>query len=64
MDDGNIIDGALLVAQQYELDRNSLYNVLNRKYRSIHGKHFLWYDEYEKMTKEDVSLYWRWVMEK
>ena len=64
MDDGEIVDGAPATARKYNLDRNSLYNVLNRKYRAIHGKHFLWYDDYLEMTKEDVTMYWRWVMEK
>lgn len=64
MDDGQVIDSAPATAQKYDLDRNSLYNVLNKKFRSIYGKHFLWYDDYESMTKEDVSEYWRWIMSK
>ncbi len=64
MDDGNIIDSAPLAAKRYGLDRNSLYSVLNRNMRSIHGSHFLWFDDYYNMTKEEVSLYWRWVINK
>ena len=64
MDDGQVIESAPATAKKYNLDRNSLYSVLNRKYRSIYGKHFLWYDEYISMTKEDVSEYWRWVISK
>ena len=51
-------------AEKNELDRNSLYNVLNRKSRSIYGKHFLWYDDYMIMVKEELSSYWSWVFEK
>ena len=64
MDDGQVLESAPATAKKYNLDRNSLYSVLNRKYRSIYGKHFLWYDEYVSMTKEDVSEYWRWVISK
>lgn len=63
MDDGNIIDGAPKTAKQYNVERNSLYNVLNKKYRAIHGKHFLWYDEYESMTKDELFEYLRWILE-
>lgn len=64
MDNGTVFDSAPIAAREYEIERNSLYNVLNRKNRSIHDNHFLWYDDYSNMTKEDVSAYWRWVMNK
>lgn len=64
MDDGKIIDSAPAAAKQYQIDRNSLYPILNKQYRSIYNNHFLWYDDYEKMSKEEVNNYWRWVIGK
>lgn len=64
MDDGSIIDSAPIAAKIYQLDRNSLYPVLNRNYRSLYNNHFLWYDDYLAMDKEDLNHYWRWVLGK
>ena len=63
MDDGIVYDSVPAVAKKYEFDRNLLYNVVNRKYRAVYKKHhFLWYDDYIKMEKDDVMDYWRWVI--
>lgn len=64
MDDGNIFDSAPIAAKHYELDRNSLYPVLNRQFRSIYDNHFLWLDDYQRMSKDKVCDYWRWVIGK
>lgn len=64
MDDCSIYDSAPIAAKHFELDRNSLYPVLNRVARSIYNNHFLWLDDYQNMSKEDVCNYWRWVIGK
>lgn len=61
MDDGKIHDSAPATAKYYELDRNSLYPVLNRQQRSVFKLHFLWYNDYKKMNKDKICDYWRWV---
>lgn len=64
MDNGEIIESAPIAAKVYGVERNSLYQVLNKKYRAIYGKHFLWYDDYMEMNKEDICKYWRWIINK
>ena len=61
MDDGIVHKSAPAAARYYKLDRNAIYPVLNMKLRAVFDTHFLWYNEYEKMEKEDICNYWRWV---
>lgn len=36
---------------------SQIYQCCNHIYKSVYGKHILWLDEYEKMSKEDIYKY-------
>lgn len=38
-----------------------IYQCCNQKIKHCKGKHFLWFDEYTKMSKEDLIQYWESV---
>ena len=48
-------------SQEKNINKSSVRNTLNRKYRSIKmNEHILWYDEYIKMSKEEIKEYINW----
>ena len=38
-----------------DVPHTSIYSVCNKKLYTAYGKHLLWYDEYLKMSKEDIQ---------
>lgn len=50
---------AIQIEHILHIKKTNIYSICNKKagYKSAKGLHFLWFDEYEKMTKEDVCKY-------
>ena len=58
IDNDIIYDSAEQASKELKIyDKNPIQKVCNRKQHQSNGYHFLWYDEYLKMTKEDVDNY-------
>lgn len=54
-----IYDSAIQIEHILHIKKSYIYGICNKKpsYKSSKGLHFLWLDEYEKMTQEDVCKY-------
>ena len=48
-------------AQEFNITDMSVRLCCNRKYRQCKGLHFLWNDEYIKLSKQEIDKYWCWV---
>lgn len=49
------------VAQKFNITDMSVRLCCNKKYRQCKGLHFLWNDEYIKLSKQEIDKYWHWV---
>ena len=45
-------------AQEFNITDMSVRLCCNRKYRQCKGLHFLWNDEYIKLSKQEIDKYW------
>lgn len=54
-----IYHSAIQIEHILHIKKSNIYAICNKKtsYKSAKGLHFLWLDEYEKMTQEDVFKY-------
>lgn len=59
LDDKNIFKSCLDAGRFYHVDEHQINYCCNKKrgYLSVHGLHFLWLDEYEKMTESKIQEY-------
>lgn len=59
IEEDKIYNSAIDMAKDWNCTSTQIYSVCNRKphCKSIKGKHLLWLDEYEKMSKEDIEKY-------
>ena len=62
IEEDKIYDSALELAKEFGVDHSRVYAVCNHRKRakSVKGKHLLWLDEYEQMSKEDLQKYLEW----
>lgn len=59
LDDGRIYDSAIYAARHYKVSFKQIYCCCNHedKYLSAKGKHFLWLDEYQTLSPEEIASY-------
>lgn len=58
LDTKEIIENPCVYLKQHkEISSSRLYGCCNKNMFTCHGKHYLYYDEYEKMSEEDVCDY-------
>lgn len=48
--------------KKYKLQDTHIYRCCNRKEKSLKGKHYLWYDEYQNMKEKDLEQYLEWAL--
>lgn len=62
IDDNITIDSVMQYSKQFSNKSacNKIYACCNKKNRIYKGKHYLWLDEYEKMTEEQIKNYLVW----
>lgn len=62
VEENKIYDSVKQIEKEYGCSNSAIYSICNRKGRnkSFKGKHFLWLDEYKKMSKEELKKYLEW----
>lgn len=65
LEDDEIIENIGNYCKQHRnIKPNYIYNSCNKKRGHVFGKHYLWYEEYSKMSKQDITEYLDWCKKK
>ena len=59
--DTGVISDAPTFAKELHCSDTQIYNCCNHKSRTCNKKHFLYKDEYDKMSKQDLENYLQWT---
>ena len=60
IEENKTYDSATIIATEWKLTSPAqIYKACNKEAKSVKGKHLLWFDEYEKMSKNEVMMYLR-----
>ena len=62
-DDKVYLDGVKEIKNIFKHSCHKIYDVCNKKEKSFKNKHYLWHDEYLKMSEEDIQKYLKWCNE-
>lgn len=59
IEQNKIYNSAIQIEHILHIPKSQIYAICNKKNsnKSANGLHFLWFDEYEKMTQEDICIY-------
>lgn len=59
VEQNKIYNSAIQIEHILHIKKNNIYSICNKEtsYKSALGLHFLWLDEYEKMSSEDINNY-------
>lgn len=55
-----IIPNIVNYCKENNLDHSCIYDCCNKQLKSYKGKHYIWYDEYIKMTEYDIENFLNW----
>lgn len=53
--DNEIINNIPIYAKQNNIDNNLIYKCCNKRQKVCHGKVYMWYDEYIKMSAQEIE---------
>lgn len=60
IEDKIIINNVMTYCKENNFDFSCIYDCCNKKLKSYRGKHYIWNDEYIKMTTDDLEKYLKW----
>lgn len=56
-----IYENIFVASKELNVTDLAIRQCCNKQSRQCHKHHFMWKDEYEKATSEELNIYWAWV---